>query len=180
MLAEAVEHARARRESRPAVVERPGATVDLPVDAHLPDGYVPDEAQKLEVYRRLAKVATAGGLAALRQEIADRFGPMPAPVARLTEVVELRLAAEAAGIAAISREEGELVVRFGTLDRATATRGLAGLSPSLRVFSNQARIRLPRDPERAWALAEAVVARIAEAVRGAGAGAGAGAGPSLR
>jgi transcription-repair coupling factor (superfamily II helicase) len=166
MLAEAVEHARARRESRPAVVERPGATVDLPVDAHLPDEYVPDEAQKLEVYRRLAKVASAGGLAALRQEIADRFGPMPAPVVRLTEVVELRLAAEAAGIASLSREEGELVVRFGTLDRATATRVLAGISPSLRVFSNQARIRLPRDPERAWALAEAVVARAGAAVGG--------------
>src|SRR5574340_1406298 len=49
MLAEAVELARARRESRPAVVERPGATMDLPLDANLPDAYVPDEAQKLEL-----------------------------------------------------------------------------------------------------------------------------------
>ncbi len=163
MLAEAVEGARARRESRAPVVERPGATVDLPVDAHLPDDYVPDEAQKLEVYRRLAKVSSAGALAALRQEIVDRFGPMPPPVLRLTEVVELRLAAEAVGIASMSREEGELVVRFGALDRATAMRVLAGVGAPVRFASNQVRIRLPRDPARAWALAGAVVARIAEA-----------------
>ncbi len=189
MLAEAVEHARARRESRPAVVARPGATVDLPVDAHLPDDYVPDEGQKLEVYRRLAKVGSGGALAALRQEIVDRFGPMPAPVVRLTEVVELRLAAEAVGIGSISREEGELVVRFATLDRATAAHALANVGAPVRLASNQARIRLPRDPERAWALAGAVVARLAEMTPAAGSrapegaddgGRGAGPAPALR
>ena len=56
----------------------PQAVVDLPVEAHLPDDYVPDEAQKLELYRRLARARTAGDLAAFRQEVIDRFGPMPA------------------------------------------------------------------------------------------------------
>jgi len=164
MLAEAVETAKARREDRPAVVERPGAVVDLPVDAHLPDDYVPDEAQKLELYRRLAKVRDPGGLAAMRQEIVDRFGPMPDPVLRLTEVVELRLAAEAAGIASMAREEGELVVRYATMTRSTATVALASFGQQVRHASNQSRIRLPRDPERAWALAQQVVGRIAAAV----------------
>ena len=43
--------------------------VDLPVDAHLPDDYVPDEAQKLELYRRLARARSAGDIAAFRQEV---------------------------------------------------------------------------------------------------------------
>ncbi len=77
----------------------PQAVVDLPVEAHLPTDYVPDEAQKLELYRRLARARTPGDLAAFRQEVTDRFGPMPTPVARLVEVAELRLAAEAAGVA---------------------------------------------------------------------------------
>ena len=55
LLAEAVEEAKARREYRVPVREAPQAVVDLPVDAHLPDDYVPDEAQKLELYRRLAR-----------------------------------------------------------------------------------------------------------------------------
>ncbi len=163
MLAEAVEMAKARREDRPAVIERPGAVIDLPVEAHLPDDYVPDEAQKLELYRRLAKVRDPGGLAAMRQEIVDRYGPMPDPVVRLAEVVELRLAAEAAGIASMAREDGELVVRYATVSRSTAAYALASFGQQVRHASNQSRIRLPHDPERAWALARQVVARIAAA-----------------
>jgi transcription-repair coupling factor (superfamily II helicase) len=161
LLAEAVEEQKAEFEGRPAVVERPGAVVDLPVDAHLPDSYVPETSQKLELYRRLGRVRTAGELAAFRQELVDRFGPLPVPVLRLLEVVELRMAAENAGIVSISREEGELVVRLGTLSRAAAMRALATMGrDAVRFGSNQARIRLPRDPERSWSVAQSVVARL--------------------
>ena len=176
LLADAVEESKARREGRAPVLEKPGAVLDLPVDAHLPDDYVPDEAQKLELYRRLARARTAGDIAAFRQEVSDRFGPPPAPVVRLVEVAELRLAAESAGVSSISREEGQLVVRFGAgLSRATAMRllapmgggeraaaiGLPGVRPGDLTFaSNQFRIRLPRDPAKSWLLTQAVVARL--------------------
>ena len=164
LLAEAVEEQKAEFEGRPAQIERPGATVDLPVDAHLPDDYVPETSQKLELYRRLGRVGSAGELAAFRQELLDRFGPIPAPVLRLLEVVELRLAAETAGIVSLSREEGELVVRLGTLSRAAAMRALAPMGRDVvRFGTNQARIRLPRDPARSWAVAQSVVARLVPA-----------------
>ena len=167
MLAEAVEAQKASREGRAPIVETPQAVVDLPVDAHLPDDYVPDVAQKLELYRRLARARSAGDVAAFRQEVTDRYGPMPASVTRLVEVAELRLAAEAAGVSSISREEGRLVVRFGTgLTRAAAMRllgdgGLPGVRPADVTFaSNQVRIRVPTGPGRAWQLTQAVVARL--------------------
>jgi transcription-repair coupling factor (superfamily II helicase) len=167
LLAESVEEQKATFEGREPVVERQQAVVDLPVEAHLPDDYVPDEAQKLELYRRLARARTPGDLAAFRQEVADRFGPPPAPVLRLVEVAELRLAAEGAGVTSISREEGQLVVRFGAgLSRATAMRLLAGAGlPGVRTgdltfASNQVRIRLPRDGTKSWTLTQAVVARL--------------------
>jgi transcription-repair coupling factor (superfamily II helicase) len=167
LLAEAVEERKAQREDRPPRVDKPQAVIDLPVEAHLPDSYVPEEAQKLELYRRLARARTAGDLAAFRQELTDRFGPMPQPVVRLVEVAELRLAAEGVGVASMSREEGQLVVRFGEgLSRATAMRimaggGLPGVKPGEITFaSNQFRIRLPRDAARAWGLTQAVVARL--------------------
>ena len=157
-----------RRSSR-----RPQAVVDLPVEAHLPDDYVPDEAQKLELYRRLARARSAGDLAAFRQEVLDRYGPMPDPVVRLIEVAELRMTAEAAGVSSISREEGWLVVRFGAnLSRATAMRLLAGPSlPGLRpsdvtFASNQVRLRLPKDVARGWTLTQAVVARLSAPMPG--------------
>jgi transcription-repair coupling factor (superfamily II helicase) len=167
MLAEAVEVQKAGREGRVAVVEAPSAVVDLPLEANLPDEYVPDEAQKLELYRRLSRARTPGDIAAFRQEVTDRFGPMPAPVHSLVEVAELRLAAEAAGVSSISREDGQLVVRFGAgLSRATAMRllgpgALPGLRPSEVTFaSNQVRIRMPKDPKKGWQLTQAVVARL--------------------
>jgi transcription-repair coupling factor (superfamily II helicase) len=167
MLAEAVEEQKAKREHREPVVERPQAVIDLPVDAHLPDDYVADEAQKLELYRRLARARNAGDLAAFRQEVTDRFGPMPEPVMRLIEVAELRQAAETAGVSTISREDGQLVVRFGAgLSRATAMQllgdgGLPGVKPSEVTFaSNQVRVRVPPQPQRAWQLTQAIVARL--------------------
>jgi transcription-repair coupling factor (superfamily II helicase) len=174
MLAEAVEEAKARREDREPVRDVPQAVVDLPVEAHLPDEYVPDEAQKLELYRRLARARSAGDLAAFRQEATDRYGPMPAPVVRLVEVAELRLAAEGAGVASLAREEGWLVVRFGAaLSRATAMQllspsGFGGPLPGVRpgdmtFASNQVRIRLPRDPLKGWTLTQAVVSRLVAA-----------------
>ncbi len=169
MLAEAVEEQKASREGRSPVLIVPQAVIDLPVDAHLPDDYVPDEAQKLELYRRLAKAGSTGDIAAFRQEVTDRFGPMPPSVVRLVEVAEMRLAAEAAGVSSISREEGRLVVRFGAgLSRAAAMGllgegGLPGIRPTDMTFaSNQVRIRIPSGPGRAWGLTQAVVARLGQ------------------
>ena len=107
LLAEAVEEQKATLEGRAAIVVAPQAVIDLPLEA-LPARTTtcPDEAQKLELYRRLARARTPGDLAAFRQEVTDRFGPMPPPVVRLVEVAELRLAAEASGISSISREDG--------------------------------------------------------------------------
>ncbi len=167
MLAEAVEEQKAKAEGRAPIIEAPQAVVDIPLEARLPDDYVPDEAQKLELYRRLARARTAGDLAAFRQDVIDRFGPMPPQVIRLVEVAALRLTAESAGIASISREEGWMIFRFGAaLSRATAMRllgdgGLPGVKPSDVVFaSNQVRIRVPHLPSKAWQLTQAVVARL--------------------
>ncbi|MEZ4597692.1 MAG: TRCF domain-containing protein [Chloroflexota bacterium] len=169
MLAEAVEEEKAAFEHRPAS----GSTqtvIDLPVDAFLPDDYVLDEPAKLELYRRLGRVAAEPELVAVRGELEDRFGPLPAPVERLLEVARLRFTAEHAGTASLSREDGQLVVRFpegwsrsGCCGR---WRRLAGRPPAgvpvggVAAASNQSGSGCPRAPE-AWATTRAVVERIA-------------------
>ena len=78
------------------------------------------------------------------------------------------IAAEAAGVASISREEGWLVVRFGAgLTRATAMRLLGGAvaaracgRPTSRSPATRSGIRLPADPRQGWTLTQAVVARL--------------------
>jgi transcription-repair coupling factor (superfamily II helicase) len=171
MLAEAVEEEKAALEGRPPAHGRPSTVIDLPVDAYLPDDYVPEEPQKLELYRRLGRVATEREVAAVQAELADRFGPPPAPVERLLEVARLRIAAEAAGLVSLTREDGQLVLRFGQgWSRADTARTLAprsvgdplrALAGGLTYGSNQLRARLPREPEAWWSLTRVLVERLA-------------------
>ena len=149
LLAEAVESRKASMEGRAPIVEAPQAVVDLPIEAHLPTEYVPDDAQKLELYRRLARARTPGDLAAFRQEVQDRFGPMPAPVARLVEVAELRLTAEAAGVQSISREEGWLVVRFGDRTHPGDGHAAAGRPGPARRTAQRRHVRQQPGPDPA-------------------------------
>jgi transcription-repair coupling factor (superfamily II helicase) len=176
MLAEAVEEEKAVVEQRPARHARVATIIDLPVDAYLPDDYVPDEPAKLELYRRLGRVATETELAAVSRELLDRFGTLPGPVERLLEVARLRFTAEAAGIASLAREDGQLVVRFGPdWSRAATARLLApravsdplrALAGGLTYGSNQIRAKLPRDPASAWRLTRTLVERLSEAADG--------------
>ncbi len=91
--------------------------VDLPGEAFIPPTYVPDMRLKIDLYRRLARVATADELADLTAEMLDRFGPWPAAVGRLVEQAELRIAAAHWQIDAIRREEGFVVFDYRNRSR---------------------------------------------------------------
>ena len=65
--------------------------VDISIDAHLPNDYVPSEDLRLEAYRKLATVGTQQELADIEREWRDRFGPLPAQAQALIEVSALRL-----------------------------------------------------------------------------------------
>ncbi|MGI5225885.1 transcription-repair coupling factor [Actinoallomurus sp. CA-142502] len=93
MVGEAV---RELREDGPA--ETPEVKVELPVDAHIPHEYVPGERLRLEAYRRIAGVQDGSELEPVREELADRFGPLPVPVLNLLEVARFRALARRAGL----------------------------------------------------------------------------------
>jgi len=175
MLAEAVEVEKAALEGREPRTARTQAKIDLPVDAYLPDDYVPEEPQKLELYRRLGRVVSDDALEEVRAELLDRYGALPAPVVRLLEVSRLRYRAEEAGLLQISREEGQLVLRFGPdWSRASTMRALApeaiddplrALQGRIKYASNQVRVRPPADADGAWQLTQAMVDRLADTTR---------------
>jgi transcription-repair coupling factor (superfamily II helicase) len=91
--------------------------IDLPHGACLPDDYVDDGRLKIDIYRRLARVESFAGVDALRQELRDRFGPLPAEVARLMTLAEIRLEAAVWQIERIFLEEKYLGFVFGNLER---------------------------------------------------------------
>jgi transcription-repair coupling factor (superfamily II helicase) len=80
-------------------------TVDLPWSGYFPRAYVQGQKLRIEVYRRLARIRRNERLDEYRQELRDRFGPIPEPVEWLLRLAELRLLATRWNIASIHLEK---------------------------------------------------------------------------
>ena len=145
MLAEAVE---ARKGNRPLPDPAP-IRLDLHGSAYLPDAYVADSGAKLETYRRFAQVRADADAEALRADLLDRFGPVPAAVEGLFTAVRVRMAAERAHVPEVHADERTVTLKWPRVpDRHALSVALhvAGLRPT--IGSNQVRIPVAagRDP----------------------------------
>ena len=116
-----------------------GAPPEVVLDAaaHLPDAYVPDDAAKLDLYRRLARAEQPCEIAALREELRDRFGPLPAEAERLLLVAELRALGARAGLETVLVRGDEARLTF----RREAQPRLAGLTAALDAVQFEADVR---------------------------------------
>jgi transcription-repair coupling factor (superfamily II helicase) len=113
----------------------PEVVLDLP--AYLPDAYVPDEEAKIELYRRLARLSTLCEIQAVREELRDRFGPLPDDAQRLVLVAELRALGARAGLETILLKSDEARLTF----RPEARPRLARLNVALEAVQFEAEVR---------------------------------------
>jgi transcription-repair coupling factor (superfamily II helicase) len=93
MVGEALAAVRGERDEEP-----PEVRIELPVNAHLPHDYVPDERLRLMAYTTLAEADREDAVDEFVAEMTDRYGPLPDPVKVLIDVAQLRLLARAAGV----------------------------------------------------------------------------------
>ena len=115
----------------------PPPEVILDQAAHLSDDYVPDEAAKLELYRRLARADEPGEIQAVREELRDRFGPLPDAAQRLLLVSELRALGAPLGLETVLIKGDEARLTF----RRDARPRLAGLTAALDAVQFEADVR---------------------------------------
>jgi transcription-repair coupling factor (superfamily II helicase) len=153
MIGEAV---RELRGDGPA--ERPEVRVELPVDAHIPHDYVSGERLRLEAYTRIAAIDSVSDLDQVRDELADRYGPVPVQVENLLAVARLRAIARQAGLTDIMLQGNH--IRFAPVEL-----------PDSRV------VRLQRLYPRT--ILKPTVATMLVPVPKAGSGAGAGSGGTV-
>jgi len=111
-----------------------GVEVDLPIAAFLPEDYVPDRRQKIDIYRRLTRLDKFGQIDELKEELIDRFGPLPAPVKRLLSLSEVKLEAATWQIASIYRQDKYLTFRYRDRSRMAQ---LNKLRPMIRIIDDQ-------------------------------------------
>jgi transcription-repair coupling factor (superfamily II helicase) len=124
-----------RGEGRGVVAAAPEVLLDRA--ALLPDDYVSDDAAKLDLYRRLARSQATGEIDELREEMVDRFGPLPAEAEALVALTHLRVIGARLGLETIVArgDEARLVFRTGAVPR------LAGLTVAMDEVQFAAEVR---------------------------------------
>ncbi|MGN8648231.1 transcription-repair coupling factor [Gracilibacillus sp. HCP3S3_G5_1] len=108
MLNEAVEakkQGKAVEEIQPFEVE-----LDLKIDAYIPDSYIPDEKQKIDMYKRFQAMYSQEDIHDLRDELIDRFGDYPEEVANLFHVSTLKMMSKKERIEAITERKQKIEV----------------------------------------------------------------------
>ena len=100
--------------------------IDLPINAYLPSDYVPPGRHKIELYRKLSRIETFEQCSDFQLELADRFGPLPAPAVSLFEVKELQLMAREWQIEKIHREDRFLVFSYRDAKKMALLAAMSG------------------------------------------------------
>ena len=99
MLNEAVKHLKGEMEE-----ETFNTTMDLNVDAYIPDSYIPNEYQKLDIYKRVAAIENEEEMEDMLEELIDRFGDIPKKVETLLAVASLKAIAHSAYVTAVEQK----------------------------------------------------------------------------
>ena len=103
-------------EKGQTVAETIECLVDLPITAHIPDAYISDNAQRLEIYRRIADIRTVEDSMDVFDELIDRFGEPPAAVQGLVDVALLRNMAASIGIREVRQQQESVLLYCDKLD----------------------------------------------------------------
>ncbi|MBQ0058728.1 MAG: transcription-repair coupling factor [Lachnospiraceae bacterium] len=121
MLSEAVRIAKGENEQ-----ESYETLVDLNVNAFIPDKYIPDGFQKMDVYKRIALIENDNDYEDMSDELMDRFGELPKSVKNLLSIARIKAYAHAASMTEIKEMPSE--IRLNVLPKPAFD---AGKLPSL-------------------------------------------------
>jgi transcription-repair coupling factor (superfamily II helicase) len=92
--------------------ERPATQLNLGIALRIDESYVPEENQRLRLYKKIAGAISEAAIQEIRSEMEDRYGALPDATVYLLEAAQLRLECERMGVAQIDRKRGELQIRF--------------------------------------------------------------------
>ncbi len=131
--------------------------LDVKVDAYVPPDYVPYEQAKIEIHRRIAGALEVADVERLREELEDRFGPVPEPLGNLLALQRARIKLGQAGARTVSLHGERLAVTPIELDSARARRLREQLPQALYESGrSQVSVRVPPEgPERLPAVVHA-------------------------
>ena len=111
-----LDEAISREKGEPTAPADAECLIDLRIEAHIPEQYIPSLTHRLEVYRRIADIRNTDDAEDVMDELIDRFGEPPEAVQGLIDIALLRNTAMALGIYEIKQQERMLLLYTNTLD----------------------------------------------------------------
>ena len=78
--------------------EKPAVSIELPLEAYIPDRYIPDTKDKINVYQKLSSVDSLELLKEFREDLIADYGQFPKQVSNLFKVLQIKILAKTAGI----------------------------------------------------------------------------------
>ena len=128
---------------RPTPEPRPELPrLELPVAAALPESYIPHLPTRLALYQRFAKVRERSALPDLREELRDRFGPLPPEAENLLTLLDLRALAETVGIESILHTQAGITLNLRYAVGSAQAPLQRVLGPAARVGNRQIRLSM--------------------------------------
>ena len=133
--------------TRNSPIEFSTVRVDLGLDARIPDSFIEDLAQRLIVYQRLARMHSKDEIDDLREELWDRFGPVPRNVDLLLDAARIRALAQQSGVDSVVAGEETLTLSL-TEPTGGARQALQrALGRGVRVGHMQIRVDIDREAD---------------------------------
>ncbi len=137
-------------------------TIDLPIAAYLPHDWIPEMQLRLQIYRRIGSLASAEDVDMMRDELRDRFGPLPLAVEGLLYQIDVKLLAQAANANAVITLNDVVNVKLPYLPNINREQLEADLGDGVRV--SRTAVLLPTGDDDLWQL------RLLDALRHLAAG----------
>ena len=150
MLEEAVATARAAAGGEAPPAERWSPTISLGTSVLIPESYVRDLDVRLTLYRRVAALEDQAGIDAFVDELTDRFGPPPASVHHLLEIMAIKQLCRGSGIERVEAGPKGAVLSFrdgGLVDPAALVRYLSAPENALRLRPDNRLVATRRWPD---------------------------------
>lgn len=120
--------------------EPPEVYLELEYSGYIPDSYIEEPTEKMEVYKRIASVSTEEELEIVFGELEDRFGPLPEEVHSLLSLAEIRIICRRLFVSTLKERKGTVEIEFAKIAKVSVDRILE------MIRSSNGKIRL--DPKR--------------------------------
>ncbi len=110
--------------------EAPEVYLELDYTGYIPDSYITEPVEKMEVYKKIAAVNTEAELESVYGELEDRFGPLPEEVQSLLSLAEIKVICRQLFISSLRERKGTVEVEFSKVAKVSPERVLSLIQQS--------------------------------------------------